>query len=155
MRFVLLMLAALVAAVVPATALGTGNKTVELYASLNGKNETPKGDPKATGKAEIKLNAATGRVCWEFTLKGVSGPNAAHIHKGKAGTAGAVVIPFGTAFKREGCTKASRALVAAILAKPGAYYVNVHTSKYPAGSVRGQLTRSDDDNSKSSGGYTY
>jgi hypothetical protein len=155
MRFVLLTLAALVAAVVPATALGTGNKTVELYASLSGKNETPKGDPKATGKAEIKLDAATGRVCWEFTLKGVSGPNAAHIHKGKPGTAGAVVIPFGTAFKREGCTKASRVLVAAILAKPDGYYVNVHTSKYPAGSVRGQLTRSDDDDSKKSGGYTY
>ena len=161
MRFRLLMLAALVAALVPATALGNGNKMRELYASLNGQNETPKGDPKATGKAEIKLDATTGKVCWEFTLKGVSGPNAAHIHKGKPGTAGAVVIPFGTAFKREGCTTASKALIAAILARPSAYYVNVHTSKYPAGSVRGQLSRSDNSSKsdsskkKSGGGYTY
>jgi hypothetical protein len=32
-----------------------------------------------------------------------------------------------------------KTLVAAIESSPKAYYVNVHTAKYPAGAIRGQL----------------
>jgi len=152
MRIRLLMLAALVGAAVPATALATRSATTELYASLVGKTEVPKGDPKATGTAEVKLTPATGKVCWQFKLKGVAAPTAAHIHKGKPGTAGPVVVAFGTAYKREGCTTAPKAMINAILANPGGYYVNVHNAKYPAGAVRGQLSRKSSDKS---GGYTY
>ena len=141
MRMRLVVLAVFAAVAVPAAALGTGSAVVGLKATMNGSNEVPKGDPKATGRADLKLNAKTGQVCWKFTLKGVKGPSAAHIHKGGKGTAGPVVVPFGTAFKLAGCTKASPALVKAILAKPSSYYVNVHTAKYPAGSVRGQLAK--------------
>ena len=142
MRLRFIALAALAAAFVPAAALGTGSGTVELDATLAGKNEVPKGDPKATGKAAVTLDAAAGKVCWQFTLTGVKGPNAAHIHKGAPGTAGGVVVAFGTAYKSKGCTSAPKSVVAAIIAKPAAYYVNVHTSKYPAGAVRGQLSKS-------------
>jgi len=38
-----------------------------------------------------------------------------------------------------GCVTGSRTLVAAILANSAGYYVNVHTSDYPNGAVRGQL----------------
>jgi CHRD domain len=154
MRFRLLALALLAAAAVPTAALATGGAgTIELYASLLGKTEIPKGDPKASGTAEIKLTPSTGKVCWEFKLKGVVGPAAAHIHKGKAGTAGLVVVPFGTAYKRQGCTTAAKSLIKAIIASPGSYYVNVHTAKYPAGSVRGQLSKTA--SSTSSGSYSY
>jgi len=149
MRMRLVVLAVFAAVALPAAALGTGSAVVELKATMNGKNEVPKGDPKATGLADLKLTAKTGRVCWQFTLTGVKGPSAAHIHKGGKGTAGPVVVPLGTAFKRVGCTNASPALVRAILAKPSAYYVNVHTAKYPAGSVRGQLAKG------SGSGYGY
>jgi hypothetical protein len=64
---------------------------------------------------------------------------AAHIHKGKPGVAGPVVVPFGKSYKSKGCTTASASLAAAILKTPGAYYVNVHNAKYPAGALRGQL----------------
>jgi hypothetical protein len=140
MRLRLVTLAVLIAAVVPAIALAAGGAgPSELYATLNGNNEVPKGDPKASGTAEIKFTRSTGKVCWEFKLKGVKSPSAAHIHKGKAHTAGGVVIPLGTAFKLEGCTTAPKSLVKAILASPSDYYVNVHNAKYPAGVVRGQL----------------
>ena len=39
-----------------------------------------------------------------------------------------------------GCAAVARTLVAAILASPSSYYVNVHTAEFPAGAVRGQLT---------------
>jgi hypothetical protein len=138
-RIAWIAVAALVAALTPTIAAGGGAGTTELYATMKGGNEVPKGDPKASGTAEIKLTGT--KVCWEFKLKGVKGPSAAHIHKGGAGKAGPVVVPFGTKFKRTGCTTASNAIVKAILSRPGGYYVNVHTAKYPAGAVRGQLSK--------------
>ena len=112
----------------------------QLEATLNGKAE---GAPKTNkGKAEVTLNAKTGKVCWDFKLAKIDGkPTQAHIHKGKAGVAGNVVVPFGASFKRQGCTSAAKSLVRAILKSPGSYYVNVHNAKHPAAAKRGQLTR--------------
>ena len=39
-----------------------------------------------------------------------------------------------------GCAAVARSLVAAIVASPAGYYVNVHTAEFPAGAIRGQLT---------------
>jgi hypothetical protein len=108
-----------------------------LHATLTGKAETPKGDPDGSGTAEVKINGT--QVCWEIHVAKVGTIMAAHIHKGKPGVAGPVVVPFGAAFKSKGCTKASASLAAAILKSPGAYYVNVHNAKYPGGALRGQL----------------
>ena len=121
-------------------ASATTTATTKLEANLNGKAD---GAPKTNkGKAEVRLNAATGKVCWEFTLAKIDGkPNQAHIHKGKAGVAGNVVVPLGASYKRQGCTSAAKSLVKAILKSPGSYYVNVHNAKHPAGAMRGQLTR--------------
>ena len=121
-------------------ASATTTATTKLEATLNGKAD---GAPKTNkGKAEVRLNAATGKVCWEFTLAKIDGkPNQAHIHKGKAGVAGNVVVPLGASYKRQGCTSAAKSLVKAILKSPGSYYVNVHNAKHPAGAMRGQLAR--------------
>ena len=35
--------------------------------------------------------------------------------------------------------KAAKSLITAIAKSPSAYYVNIHTIKYPAGAIRGQL----------------
>src|SRR5262249_57148582 len=69
---------------------------------------------------------------------------AAHIHIGAAGTSGNVVVPLKTPSggQSNGCTAATRSLVAAMLAKPAAFYVNVHTKEFPGGAVRGQLVGS-------------
>jgi hypothetical protein len=66
---------------------------------------------------------------------------AAHIHKGKAGVAGPIVVPFGKVFRAKGCTTTTAAIAAAIQRNPGAYYVNVHNAKYPGGALRGKLRR--------------
>ena len=68
------------------------------------------------GKAEVTVNTATGKVCWEFTLAKIDGkPTQAHIHLGKAGVSGNVVVPLGGSYKRQGCTNAAKSLVKAIL----------------------------------------
>ena len=110
----------------------------QLEATLNGKAE---GAPKTNkGKAEVTLNAKTGKVCWDFKLAKIDGkPTQAHIHKGKAGVSGNVVVPLGANYKRQGCTSAAKSLVKSIAGHPGAYYVNVHNAKHPLGAMRGQL----------------
>ena len=141
MKRLTLVTAVLALAALPAVALGSASATRHLKASLSGSVEVPPGAPNGSGNAAVTLNDQTGRVCWTFTgLKNLQGAaNAAHIHKGKAGVAGAVVVPFGAAFKAHGCTTVAVATVKQILAHPGRYYVNVHNTKFPAGTVRGQL----------------
>jgi hypothetical protein len=108
--------------------------------SMNGKSESPKGSPTGKGSATISLNSSKGRVCFKLSWSGIGKPTAAHIHKGNKGKAGPVVVPlFGGTAKHSGCVSASKSLVGAIIKKPGAYYVNVHTAKFPGGAVRGQL----------------
>jgi hypothetical protein len=107
---------------------------------MTGKQESPAGSPTGKGTAKITLNDTKGQVCFKLSWSGIGNPSAAHIHKGAKGKAGPVVIPLfsGTA-KKSGCVSASKSLVAAIIKKPGSYYVNVHNAKYPNGAVRAQL----------------
>ena len=130
-----------VVAVVPVTALAADSiKNPLLSAKLVGKTEVPKGDPDGSGVVNLVTTPAIGKVCWTFTsVKKIAKPTAAHIHRGKAGVAGPVVVPFGTAYKSKGCASASKSLINSILSNPGNYYVNIHNAKYPAGAIRGQL----------------
>ena len=132
---------AVVGLALPALALAGGQSmSPVISAKLKGSNETPKGDPDGKGLAVLHLNASKGTVCWSFKgVTGIATPNAAHIHKGKKGVAGPVVVPFGASYKASGCTKASKSTIDAIESNPNAYYVNIHNAKYPAGALRGQL----------------
>src|SRR3954451_7998156 len=136
-KFVLIPVA-LIAALLLAVSAFAANKT--LTVSMNGKQETPKGDPNGKGTAKITLEQSSGKVCFRLSWSGIETPTAAHIHKGKKGVAGPVVIPFfGGAPKHSGCVKASKSLLSKIVKSPGSYYVNIHNAKYPGGALRGQL----------------
>src|SRR5438552_12716980 len=114
--------------------------------TLAGENESPAGDPVATGAALIRVRAGQPKICYQLAARDLSGPAAAaHIHRGVAGTAGPVIIALRTpsaAGKSSACAKPGRALVRAILAHPSRYYVNVHTGEFPAGAIRAQLAGS-------------
>ena len=141
MRIRMLLTAALVAGALPALALAArAAMSPVVSAKLAGKVEVPKGSPTGSGIVVLHLDAKKGSVCWTFSkVNGIDTPLAAHIHKAPAGKAGAVVVPFGGAYKASGCTKAATALITAIEEHPNAYYVNVHTKNFPAGAIRGQL----------------
>jgi hypothetical protein len=129
---------ALVAALFLAVTALAANKT--LTVSMTGKQETPKGDPDGKGTAKITLEQSKGRICFNLSWSGIGAPNAAHIHKGRKGVAGPVVVPFfGGAPKHSGCVKASKSLIAQIAKSPASYYVNVHNAAYPGGALRAQL----------------
>jgi CHRD domain-containing protein len=107
--------------------------------TMTGKAESPKGDSNGRGTAKIKIEASKGELCYRLTWSNIGTPVAAHIHKGKKGTAGPVVIPLFAKAKHTGCVKASKSLLAKIVRSPASYYVNVHTQQFPAGAIRAQL----------------
>ena len=131
------------AATVPAVALASHTGTLEFEAYLLGKSEVPKGAP--AGKATAKVTITSTKVCWKFIgVKGIDKVTAAHIHKGNAGKSGNVIVAFFAGpLKLKGCATAKASDAKAIAANPKAYYVNIHTVKYPAGAVRGQLHAGD------------
>ncbi|MFL5893524.1 MAG: CHRD domain-containing protein [Thermoleophilaceae bacterium] len=136
-KLVLLSLGLLAALLLAVSALAA-NKTITV--GMSGKQETPKGSPHGTGTAKITLEPSRHKVCFRLTWSGIDAPTASHIHKGRKGTAGPVVVPlFATPPKHTGCVTASKSLITKIEKSPSAYYVNIHTKKYPAGALRGQL----------------
>lgn len=136
MKYALMLFVALAAVATAAGSAAVAGKD-SLHASLSGKAETPRGDANGRGPAEVKI--AGRRVCWELNVSGVGKPTAAHVHKGRPGKAGPVVIPLGATYEAKGCTTTSATIARALQLNPSAYYVNVHNAKYPAGALRGQL----------------
>jgi hypothetical protein len=115
-----------------------------LFTTLTGAAEKPgPGDTDGTGTALIRVTPGLGRVCFTLSVGSVSLPAAAaHIHLAPPTDAGPVVVtlaPPDTNGSAQGCVSTTRALVKAILKNPSGYYVNVHTSDFPDGAVRGQL----------------
>lgn len=110
--------------------------------ALKGGNETPPNKSPATGTAKITVNTSSDQVCWNLTAQKLQGSvTGAHIHRGPAGKAGPIVLGLTppTGGSSHGCKKAGPPLVRGIVKNPANYYVNVHSSKYPDGEIRGQL----------------
>lgn len=101
-----------------------------------------------SGTAVVTVNPGTGAVCYDVTVTGL-GPatgtaTVGHIHVGAAGTNGGVVVDFATVAadgSASGCTTVDRELALAILRHPEGYYINIHTTLFRGGVVRGQLTQ--------------
>ncbi len=101
------------------------------------------GDPDGSGFATITVNPGQEEVCWEIGVEDIALPAiGAHVHEGAAGGNGPVVVPLtppDASGVSGGCAEVPRELAKAIIRNPENYYVNVHTSDFPGGAVRGQL----------------
>ena len=64
---------------------------------------------------------------------------AAHVHKGRAGVAGAVIVPLCGPCKNGQTGQAKVSKNTADVLESGLAYVNVHTAKNAAGEIRGQV----------------
>lgn len=114
-----------------------------LTAELTGAQEPGGGDPNGTGYAEITLNQGQGTISYTLMVENIDPATAAHIHLGAAGVAGPVVVGLSapSSGMSSGMIEVSAELIKAIRQNPENYYVNVHNPMYPAGAVRGQLSK--------------
>jgi hypothetical protein len=141
--FLALALAALVAlALTGAASADRGGRP--LSTTLTGAAEVPgPGDPDGSGVATISVNPGQEEVCWEISAQNIILPaTAAHIHVGPVDEFGPVVVTLSApdaSGSSSGCTTVERNLALDILKNPEDYYVNVHTSDFPNGAIRGQL----------------
>jgi hypothetical protein len=125
-------------------------------ADLKASNETPAPitDAEATcaGTATVTFTSTTAK--FDVSITGCPAStviNIGHIHEGAAGVGGPVKIDTGlkagdltltsggVTFSRT--ATADAALIAAIIANPGGYYVNFHSTLHGGGVIRGQLTK--------------
>jgi len=112
-------------------------------ARLTGAQEVPgPGDPDGWGRAVVRVYPKMQVVCYDLWVWNIDPATAAHIHVGKPGVAGPVVIPLTapTGGSSSGCISGVDAGLAQAMAdNPRQYYVNVHNAAYPAGAIRGIL----------------
>lgn len=135
--------ASLIATAATAEHVRSGGKI--LTATLTGAAERPgPGDTDGSGSITITVNPGQKRICYELTVAGIDAPSAAHIHIAPVTSPGPVVIgfpvpPLGAS---SGCVAVTSRQAAQLIAKPSAYYFNVHNAAFPGGAIRGQLSKS-------------
>ncbi|ALE72596.1 MULTISPECIES: CHRD domain-containing protein [unclassified Pseudonocardia] len=133
---------------------------------INNDNAAVPGEPGASGEFNFRLNSDDEIICYDITLRGVTGEyespakTATHIHEAAAGAAGPPRLafpdptgdgdvrtssgclqgPFTTGLERDGQDTGTGFSLAQIEADPSAFFGDTHTAEYSAGAVRGQLT---------------
>ncbi|MBL9135508.1 MAG: CHRD domain-containing protein [Verrucomicrobiales bacterium] len=125
-----------------ATGLIACGAQAELYkfvVPLEGAQEAPgPGDPDGSGTAVLIIDSTALSIDWEITVDGILlPPTGAHIHNAPFGVAGPVRVDFSAQLSGSGLVDAD---LAGVLANPANWYVNVHTTEFRAGAIRGQLT---------------
>ncbi|MCA8955671.1 MAG: CHRD domain-containing protein [Planctomycetes bacterium] len=120
------------------------SRAARFVAALDGLQEVPANTSTATGSAELVLYEPDNVLTYTVATSGLSNVTAAHIHTGNSGQNGPVLHPLtGTAGDYCGYTVLTSAQVTTL--KAGGLYVNVHTSSFPAGEIRGQIGAFDGD----------
>jgi len=128
---------------------------INYAADLRGTNEVPSNSSQAFGSAFVQIDPNAGTIAWEVDGSGIASPTLSHIHRGPAGVSGPVIINFATApaqivgGRTSGYAAISAQQAAAYLASdlpllsvPATavnYYVNLHSSAFGAGEIRGPL----------------
>jgi len=107
---------------------------------LSGEQEAPgPGDPDGTGTASLLIDPDTLTIDWNITVSNIDFPlTGAHIHVAPVGEPGPIVVDFNSQLTGSGLSDPD---LAAVLANPTNYYVNVHNQPFPGGAVRGQLPK--------------
>lgn len=112
-------------------------------AVLNGTNEVPVNSSTATGTATLSLDNTTKKITVTVTYSGMTA-TAAHIHNGLPTVSGPVVFPLTAG--GGGSYPTTYSITDQILdntqetdLKANNYYINIHSTAFPGGEIRGQL----------------
>ncbi len=139
------------------TPLGMAAARYNFRADLTGKGEVPAVMTKAKGEVDFMMGKDGKELTYILKLKNIEDVTAAHIHAGKKGEEGVPVAGLFAGPKKEGKfsgvlakgTITDKDLVGPLagktiddlvkMIKDGDTYVNVHTTRVPAGEIRGEI----------------
>jgi hypothetical protein len=129
---------------------------IRYAAELRPGNEVPPANSSAYGSAFVTFNPLNNSIAWDARANGIANPTLSHIHRGAAGVNGPVIINFATSAAQipNGRTAGAGPITGAqsgnlqpadlaALYNPATasgFYVNIHSSAFPGGEVRGQLS---------------
>lgn len=115
-----------------------------LKATLSGFNQVPPAATVANGEVTFRMVAGTNTLDATFMVSNLAGDmTASHIHLGGVGMNGGVSLnlaPASGSFTKTYDITGMTDLVNAM--RTGMAYVNVHSSAYPSGEIRGQVLKS-------------
>jgi hypothetical protein len=145
MRLATVLGAAVAALALSVAAAPAGAATIFLYSNLDGAQETPPVATTATGNANITYDDVANLLSWTITYSGLSAPSTdAHFH----GPAAVGVGPVGVrvAIPHTNGVFADTLIGSAVITEPfeaellaGLWYINIHSSAFPVGEIRGQV----------------
>ena len=139
----------------------------DFTADLDGFQQVPTLFSAGSGTFSAALSDDGASLTYTLTYEGLVGAFAAHIHLGATGTNGGVAVFLCGGGGKPACPGSSGTVIGTITAsdvigpanqglsvgdfaallksvRAGATYVNVHTTAYPGGEIRGQITSSED-----------
>jgi CHRD domain len=142
-----LVLATVVAVVASTAAAQAAGRSVTFHVPLSGL------DPNGSGVANLRIKPATNTLCYVIVVKNIGAPTEpapglgnAHIHGPRPATG--IAVHLDTEFSKAGasdvfhardCVDVAPAALAAVLANPQQFYVNIHTVQFPGGAIEGNL----------------
>jgi len=107
--------------------------------TLDGFQENPPVTTGASGTGAAKLYHATNTLAWDISFSGLSSPQtAAHFHGPASPCQNAgvqITLPSGTPIRGSAVLTAQQVVALRL----GRWYVNVHTTNFPAGEIRGRV----------------
>lgn len=120
----------------------TATQTFEVQ--LSGQQQVPAVDSAEMATALVELDANLMQIRASLNLSDVENVEAAHIHDGDLGFNGEVAFPF-TAGSDGVYSIGETDITAEQMAdlQNGEWYVNVHTTPYPDGEIRGQIVNAE------------
>jgi Cu/Zn superoxide dismutase len=127
----------------PAQAQTQSTTERTLFTVLTGSQEVPpeSGDPNGIGAAALHVTSA-GQVDYALAVAHLAGDIlSVHVHNAPRGQRGADVFDLENPVNGfiSGTVQIDPADATAIIANPQNYYVEVHTTAFPTGAIRGQL----------------
>ena len=124
---------------------GNGHFSIQ----LTGREVPDGGDPDGQGSATLDLDPQKQQTCFTISWTRLSGTvTALHLHAAARGSEGPHWIDFfnnqsfpGAQSTASGCVPTPRDKIDAVINHPADYYLNVHSTTFEKGAIRGQLTQ--------------
>lgn len=116
--------------------------------NLTGQDVPEGGDLGGQGSGRLELNAQQQTACADVSWKMLKGEvTALHLHVAVAGSEGPHWVDFfngrslaGGDGQSSDCVPLAQDKIRAVIDNPAGYYLNVHSTAFPKGALRGQLS---------------